>query len=272
MRIASRIGQFVSRHVVAFVALFIALAGTAVALPGSNLVGRNDLRRGAVTTRAIHSGAVTTRKIHRGAVASGRIRDGAVTAGKLRPAAVTTSKLADGSVTQTRLAPGSVGSAQLDTAHITGFVVGDGSVRTMAGTAPARGDVTAPPVLADIPGFGQLRLVGCGAQASGFATRVEVRAAAGAGSFSVVGQAQGTSLPSDGTEPALIDGTVATLGPGAATAVSATGDAAKTGLAATFDLTLSRGDGADVTGAHASVAVHDDGTTCRATAQTILQK
>lgn len=272
MRIASRIGQFISRHVVAFVALFVALAGTAVALPGTNLVGRNDFRRGAVTARAIHRGAVTTGKIRRGAVAPGRIRDGAVTAGKLRPGAVTTSKLADGSVTQTRLAPGSVGSAQLDAAHITGFVVGDGSVRTVAGTAPAQGDVTTPPVLADVPGFGQIRLVGCGARAGGFATRVEVRATAGAEAFSVVGQAQGTSLPSDGSEPALIDGTAATLGPGATAAVSASGDAAKTGLAATFNVTLSRGTGDTTTGAHASVAVHDDGTTCRATAQTIVQK
>ena len=272
MKIASRIGQFVARHVVGFVALFVALAGTAVALPGSHLIGRDDFRRGAVTTRAIHRGAVTTGKIRQGAVASGRIRGGAVTAAKLRPGAVTTAKLGDGSVTQTRLAAGSVGSAQLDTAHITGFVVGDGSVRTVAGTAPARGDVTTPPVLADVPGFGQIRLVGCGAADAAYVTRVEVRAAAGVDPFSVVAQGQGTSLPSDGSQPALIDGTAATLGPGGSATVTATGDAAKSGLVATFDLTLSRGDGTAATGAHASVAVHDDGSSCRATAQTVIQR
>ncbi len=51
-----------SRHalVVSYLALFIALGGTAVAIQGKRSVKADDLATGAVTSRALGKGAVDT--------------------------------------------------------------------------------------------------------------------------------------------------------------------------------------------------------------------
>lgn len=85
--------------VVASLALFVALSGSALAL-----------RAGSVGPRAIKNEAVRTNKL----------KDGAVTTVKLKDGAVTSPKFAAGSVTATTIAAGAVGSSQL----------GDGSVLT----------------------------------------------------------------------------------------------------------------------------------------------
>jgi hypothetical protein len=54
--------------VIAFVALGVALGGTATALPGSRNVQAEDLRTGSVSTRAIHTDAVRPADIQAGAV------------------------------------------------------------------------------------------------------------------------------------------------------------------------------------------------------------
>ena len=100
--------------VVAIAALVAALAGTAVALPGTNSVDGNDLRRNVVKTKNIRNGAVTTAKIRVGAVraarlgenavTSAKIADGEVSAADLGPASVASSEIEDGSVTLTDLA------------------------------------------------------------------------------------------------------------------------------------------------------------------------
>jgi hypothetical protein len=41
---------------------------------------------------------------------------------------------------------------------------------------------------------------------------------------------------------------------------------------ATFEIQFSRGKSSSPTGSHTSVALLDDGTTCRASAQTIIEK
>ena len=64
--------------VVAVVALFAALAGGAVALPGGGTVDRNDLKRGAVTKKALKKGAVTKKAIKKDAVRAKAIQAGAV--------------------------------------------------------------------------------------------------------------------------------------------------------------------------------------------------
>lgn len=63
-----RVGDIVARRrpspglVVALLALFIALGGSAVALRGKGTVRTDDIRRGAVTAKKIHKGAVNASK------------------------------------------------------------------------------------------------------------------------------------------------------------------------------------------------------------------
>lgn len=64
---------------VAFVALLVALTGTAVALPGSNSVTGGDIRNGAVTGRDIRNNSVTDADVRNNSVRGRDIRDGSVT-------------------------------------------------------------------------------------------------------------------------------------------------------------------------------------------------
>jgi hypothetical protein len=77
--------------VVAYLALFIALGGSAYAAShlGSKTVGTKQLKGGAVTAAKLKKNAVTRAKIKNGAVDGSKIKNGAVDG----------SKIADGSVT-----------------------------------------------------------------------------------------------------------------------------------------------------------------------------
>lgn len=59
--------------VVSFIALVIAISGTAVALPGKNKVETNDLEKRAVTSKKIDTGAVSTKKLKNLAVTSAKL-------------------------------------------------------------------------------------------------------------------------------------------------------------------------------------------------------
>lgn len=78
MNTETRTRRFVG-PMIAYTALFGALGGTAVALPGRNTVDSNDLRNGAVTTRALRNGAVTTEKLGANSVTSASIGLNSVT-------------------------------------------------------------------------------------------------------------------------------------------------------------------------------------------------
>jgi hypothetical protein len=68
---------------VAFVALLVALSGTAVALPGRNSVDSGDIQRGAVTNPKLARGSVTTTKLRNNSVTGPKIRNGAVNGAKV---------------------------------------------------------------------------------------------------------------------------------------------------------------------------------------------
>lgn len=64
---------------VAFVALLVALSGTASALQGKNTVDSGDIKNGAVKTKDIASNAVTAKKVKDGSLASAEIENGGLT-------------------------------------------------------------------------------------------------------------------------------------------------------------------------------------------------
>ena len=104
-------GRVSSAHVIALVALFVALGGTAFA---TATIGNHDIKNGAVTSKKLHkkavrakkikNQAVRTRKIADGAVGKGKLANGAVVRGKLGPLAVLAGNLATRSVTAPKLA------------------------------------------------------------------------------------------------------------------------------------------------------------------------
>jgi hypothetical protein len=125
--------------VIAFIALFAALSGAAIGLPGKNSVDKNDIRKGAVRGKTIAKNAVTTSKIKANAVRSSDVRNDALTGddvnegslGKVPSAtnadsadsadtAANATGIADNVVTGAKVADGSLAAA--DAATLTGVV------------------------------------------------------------------------------------------------------------------------------------------------------
>jgi hypothetical protein len=104
--------------IVAYLALFVALAGTASAV--SDRIGTKKIKRGAVTTSKLRAGAVTAPKLRADAVGTQKLQAGAVTGAKIGAGSVATGTLADSSVTGVKVADGSLGLEDVATRVITG--------------------------------------------------------------------------------------------------------------------------------------------------------
>jgi hypothetical protein len=136
-------------NVIASLALFVALGGSAVAAGlAKNSVGPRQLKRGAVTAKALHKKAVTSGKIAPKAVVAGKlganavlpgnlgagiistpkIAAQAVTAEKIKNNVITTTKLNNNAVTTQKLANGSVTTANLAEAAVTTAKLQNGAV------------------------------------------------------------------------------------------------------------------------------------------------
>jgi hypothetical protein len=106
-------------NVIASLALFVALGGSAVAAGlAKNTVGPNQLKQGAVTAGKIRKQAVTSGKIAPKAVTAGKlgpnkITNNAVTTQKLAASAVGTNNLAEGSVTGAKIAKETITAEKL---------------------------------------------------------------------------------------------------------------------------------------------------------------
>ncbi len=98
---------------VGVIALVLALAGSAVALPGKGSVDKNDLAKGAVTKKAIKKGAVTKKALAANAVATSALADGAVTTPKLASGAVEGGKIAASAVDGAKIAAGAVDGGKI---------------------------------------------------------------------------------------------------------------------------------------------------------------
>ncbi len=99
--------------VIGAVALVAAMSGTAVALPGRGDVEANDIKAGAVKTKALHHRAVTSRKIDRQAVRGGKLARNSVKGGKIRDGAVKSTKLAAGAVVGPKIANGAIDESKI---------------------------------------------------------------------------------------------------------------------------------------------------------------
>lgn len=187
-------------NVIATIALFVALGGAAVAagLPKKS-VGPQQLKPGAVTTKALHKKAVTSGKIGPKAVTAGKLganailpgnlgngiigteklADQAVIAAKIKNGVITTNKMTNGAVTTAKLGDGSVTSAKLADGSVTSTKLGQGVIgqlqgklesgETMRGvfdlgdgTEVARQGISFPYPLTNLPDASEANVLGAG--------------------------------------------------------------------------------------------------------------
>jgi hypothetical protein len=121
--------------VIAYLALFVALSGTAMAV---KKIGPSGLKKNAVTTKKIADSAVTTPKIANGAVSTQKLGDSAVTESKLaqdsvsgskiQQAVIGTGKLRDAAVETDKIADLAVTTPKIGDSAVTGPKVADGSL------------------------------------------------------------------------------------------------------------------------------------------------
>jgi hypothetical protein len=118
-------------NVIATIALFVALGGAAVAagLPKKS-VGPQQLKPGAVTTKALHSKAVTAGKLGPKAVTAGKLGANAVLPGNLGKGIISTEKIAEQAVNASKIKNGSVTTNKLNNGAVTSAKLGDGSVNS----------------------------------------------------------------------------------------------------------------------------------------------
>lgn len=110
-----RIRSHLRDNVVGYLALFVAMSGTAAALPGQSSVDSGDIRNGQVKAVDVGAGQVKTTDLG----------TSAVTEPKLADLAVTTDKLAGGAVSAPKLLENSVGSSKIIDGEVTSDDVQD---------------------------------------------------------------------------------------------------------------------------------------------------
>ena len=128
MALSTRIRRHLQSHVVGYVALFIALSGTAIALPGHKSVKADDLAKNSVRGKSIKPSAVSEKKLRSGSVSSGKIVDGAVIQSKLGDGAVSSGKLADDAVDRKKLKAQAVAGSKIADGAVSSAKVDDGSL------------------------------------------------------------------------------------------------------------------------------------------------
>jgi hypothetical protein len=107
------ISGWIRANVLGFIAIFIALGGTAAALPGTDTVESDDIIDGEVRNADIHANAVTSDKIGLGQVDSPQ----------LHGQAVNQAKIADGAVGAAQVAPDALGGGQIDEASLASSIL-----------------------------------------------------------------------------------------------------------------------------------------------------
>jgi len=140
-----RILRHLRSHVIAYLALFFALTGTAMALPGTNSVDSGDIINGQVKSVDIANEKVNTGDLQDNQVRSSDVRDDTLTNGglgaaDLAPDSVGTSEIAPDSVGTSEIAPDSVGTSEIAGSAVRGSELLNYHVHS--GTAVSVNDVT----------------------------------------------------------------------------------------------------------------------------------
>jgi hypothetical protein len=128
MPISERLRRHLQSHVVGYLALFVALSGTALALPGQGEVKSNDIAKGAVKGKAIAADAVSKSKLRAGSVDSTKIVDGAIAAADIGAGAVGASQLATDSVVREKIVQGTINGGKIANGAIDSAKVNNGSL------------------------------------------------------------------------------------------------------------------------------------------------
>lgn len=128
MNTSARIARHLRSNVIAYVALFVALSGTAIALPGKSKVKSNDIARSAVKGKAIAPNSVATEKVRDGAINSAKLANGSVINSKIGDGVITSAKLADDSVVRAKIGQGEVNGGKLANGSVNSSKVNDGSL------------------------------------------------------------------------------------------------------------------------------------------------
>ena len=115
--------------VVAFIALGVALAGTATALPGRNRVKKDDISRAAVRSKHIKAGAIQTKHIKSRAVTRSKIAKRAVSSSEVGQDALTGANIVESSLSTVPSAT-DAGKVNGRSVEKMAFVVGAGTPAT----------------------------------------------------------------------------------------------------------------------------------------------
>jgi hypothetical protein len=99
--------------VISFLALAVAISGTAVALPGKNKVETNDIKKSAVTAKKLKKNAVRTKKVKNAAITGPKLAANSVDGSKIVDGAITGPKIADSAVTGAKIADGTITGADV---------------------------------------------------------------------------------------------------------------------------------------------------------------
>lgn len=231
-----RLKDHLRQHAIAYVALFIVLGGTAVALPGKGSVTSNDIAKRAVKSKSIAKKAVKSKNIANQAVKTKKLADGAVEAAKLAGGAVGTAKLANGAVTANKSS---------------GLVRGDGEQFMTGVTVDGVGFLPTPVTLAEVPTMGRVELIACFG-APNYSVRVRLLADDDAQPFFGAGTVTFSELPAGVGPPATSDQDAGLYSAGGGTPLIAQAPGGL-GTGGHWDYSLSRGSGEDTVGAHVSV-------------------
>jgi hypothetical protein len=118
-------------NVIASLALFVALGGSAVAAGlAKNSVGPNQIKQGAVTAGKIRKQAVTSGKIAPKAVTAGKLGPNAVLPGNLGPGIISTDKIAASAVTAEKIKNNVVTTNKITNASVTSQKLAASAVAT----------------------------------------------------------------------------------------------------------------------------------------------
>jgi hypothetical protein len=106
--------------VISFIALAVAISGTAVALPGKNKVETNDIEKNAVTAKKIKKKAVTTKKIKNANVTRPKLATNSVDATKIVDGTITGGEIANETITGANVQNNSLSDTKISDYELVG--------------------------------------------------------------------------------------------------------------------------------------------------------